>query len=727
MNRTARQFYAAAGAALVLSACGGQVDDHSHKASAPLVSSQSAYDWAYAAEGQVSSSLKAIAVPLLQPGDVLVHAMKRTLKHTGHTVFRLAILNTITNELRKIDVDSASRPVDMASEDAANLTLRGTIYGTLTEDLASHLSTISTDSAMVDVQIWYKAPPPPPRPQPSAALAADLAARRASHALSLATARAPLLTRIKSLGASVRSQAEHAPFIEAAVSKAVIVNHLKNDGAILRIARSLRYEKSEPLGWDSSIDMHLYDFHSGGYYGSNIKWGIIEACRECGIWFGNSHFTFPSVIKKKPYLTCSTAADCPIERQGWPRYCNSGQCVGAHPTYVTGMFGGYWPYYWPYSYGARLATVVHANDANATHGELLDWLAGQGVHIVNESWSGVSTDWWAHDYFARNSNMVILRSSGNDPSAEVNCKSFNILCVGGHDTNGSAGYWGDDYIYTYGTDGSSYINLADCNGGSPGYGCDREQPDVVGHGSDNFWGGVATTTPDASDPDGWTRTTPLGTPMQGTSLSAPAVGALVALLHNRSPYGFPLNPELTRAVLMVSAKHDVNTPEPGKTYSDHRAPDERDGAGVPDGTRTLEILSNSTYDVFNLTPASFDANHYKTLATFYVPQGSTIRFAIAWSTCPTSYGYGCPPPPQWCFQPPGGLPGVSVDFDLELWDPSGTPRFWANSYDGTQEIGEVPQAAPAGNWTLRLKYWGTWNACNGQQQEYLGFAYRVGY
>ena len=681
--------------------------------------------WVADAQSKLPAGIKAIASSVLGPDQRAIHGVTRYLKNTNRTVHRLVVYDRVSDDVKKISVDSLGQVVDYPNERALNVSKQAAKSGALSLELFARLQAMAANNQPVEVQIWHKSPPPPPRPnQSSPTLATDIKNAKSINAASIASARPPLVARIKALGGSIIYSAVNAPFVEAILPGSTILSSLAFDPNVTFI-RSRPHGPKQALSTESSLDMYLGPaFHSAGYLGFGERVGIIESCGDCGIWFGNQNFAFGTTITKKPYVSCSTDAFCHTLGDGNAR-CISGKCYGRHATSVAGMVGIVTP---PPSAGAYYATIVHANDESASHGALLDWLSQQDTHIVNESWGDGGNDltnWLAHDYFARNSYMSITRSSGNDPSKAVNCRSFNTICVGGYDINHTTQWWWDDSIYYYvmpdsSTVGSSYLNLPDCDGGSPGGGCDRELPHLVGHGF-----GCTSTNNDPSDPDGLISQYAAqgGTvPLQGTSLSAPAIAGLIALIHDRYP-GLRVWPEATRAVLMASAVHDVDWG--GKPYSDYLSPDEKDGAGVPVAPWATNILDETPgvgqYMTYVLTPGQFDSQHKLLVAWPYLQAGKTIRVVISWDNCPNDYpepgcvpGHGCPAQ---------DIPGVKADFDIHVLTPGGGLAQVAASYDGAYEILEYT-ATSSGQHQIYIKHY-QWDACYGSQMEYLGFAYFI--
>ena len=146
--------------------------------------------------------------------------------------------------------------------------------------------------------------------------------------------------------------------------------------------------------------------------------------------------------------------------------------------------------------------------------------------------------------------------------------------------------------------------------------------------------------------------------------------------------------------------NDPLCPTPGKTYSDYRCPDERDGAGVPNASR-LEQMANSGHvrkDVL-FRDFSFDASgKYIFGQDVYLQQGQRLRAVLSWDVCPTTNTI-----------PNGSANGVHADLDLHILQPNGTLVFNAASYDGGYEIAEIV-APVAGYYRFEVQKFG-WQDC----------------
>jgi subtilisin family serine protease len=164
----------------------------------------------------------------------------------------------------------------------------------------------------------------------------------------------------------------------------------------------------------------------------------------------------------------------------------------------------------------------------------LQWARNQGARTINFS-AGFQYDnnlnWTdrAFDYWARLSLLFITKSAGNSGgSISSPGKGWNVFTVGAYDDANNT-VWDDDQMWP----GSSSTNPISLHG-------DREKPEIVAVGAS------ITALADANI----TRTE------SGTSLSAPQVAGLSALLRSRN-FALLSWPEAMRAIIMASAFHNI--------------------------------------------------------------------------------------------------------------------------------------------------------------------------
>ena len=112
--------------------------------------------------------------------------------------------------------------------------------------------------------------------------------------------------------------------------------------------------------------------------------------------------------------------------------------------------------------------------------------------------------------------------------------------------------------------------------------------------------------------------------LSGTSMAAPAISGLSALLIDRfrNKYGKPLAPELLRAILLNTA-NDLGNPGPDYSY----------GYGIPDGVKGLQVIEEDSWNTESLQ--SGETKEFE----FELNGGSSaLRVMLAWTDPPAAAG-----------------------------------------------------------------------------------------
>jgi hypothetical protein len=250
----------------------------------------------------------------------------------------------------------------------------------------------------------------------------------------------------------------------------------------------------------------------------------------------------------------------------------------------------------------------------------------------------------------------------------------NVITVGGFDDfNGSGSpyaMWGDSaYIDPY-IDGSFT---------EPG---DREKPEVAAVG-------VNVTTADVtSGDDAFVGTV-------GTSVAAPQVSALAALLINRY-FWLRTNPEAVKAIIMASATTNI---EGAARLSD------KDGVGGIDVSRALSIFEKGGWGykiIHNILDPNDPTNPFRgsgssydytgsdfAVGNTYARAGELVRAVICWDSNPAADFVTDP---------------VSTDFDLFVISPSGATVTSSTMYYNNYDIVQFT-ATETGYYKMRVKYY----------------------
>ena len=283
------------------------------------------------------------------------------------------------------------------------------------------------------------------------------------------------------------------------------------------------------------------------------------------------------------------------------------------------------------------------------------WLAANGVNNINESFGcdpsldpsveGVMEDWYARQF-----DMFISKSAGNEPDKAACSFTLNSLCVGAANESATAlacySSWGNPTLL----------------GGKPS---DREEPDVAVFGGSSSCG-------DGPGVDVMSNVDTLWTTNNGTSFAAPAVVGLAALCREASnnttsalglraifkSAGWARNIADARYSMgtigndwrdggggldaqpilgLCAGKPSETSPSRNVIQDDGKLAGSpwkgKEGCGAcgqdsPPEVKSVHILSATS-------PGTNDGRLYRPLWNLKLKKGQRVRASIAWNACPT--------------------------------------------------------------------------------------------
>jgi subtilisin family serine protease len=285
-----------------------------------------------------------------------------------------------------------------------------------------------------------------------------------------------------------------------------------------------------------------------------------------------------------------------------------------------------------------------------------DW----GARTINLSWGSdtnlaLGGDDRFFDDMVHSRWRTVVKSAGNrncsstgTPDADVTSPglAYNVVTVGGLDDAGTA-QWSDDTMYACSSFGDPMSRNSD-----------REKPEIVAPAAN-----IEMVDPGPANLD----------VDSGTSFAAPQVTGVTALLMQQNSR-LTIWPEITRAVLLASATHNIE----GSTRLS-----EQDGAGGLAADRASGIVGNTP--AWNGVRFECSTPHTLDLTTRSMGPRTHHRVAISWTTDTTFADYTQRP---------------SADIDLQVVDSLGRVVASSSSYDNTSEIVEFDSWS-AGTYTVR--------------------------
>lgn len=291
---------------------------------------------------------------------------------------------------------------------------------------------------------------------------------------------------------------------------------------------------------------------------------------------------------------------------------------------------------------------------------------------------------------------TILQAAGNywkgdpddiDPPSDeyVNHKGYNSMAVGNHNDDASAM-----------SASSVFRNPATAHS-------DRELPEICANG---------------------TSVTAVGLTKSGTSMAAPAASGVTACLQSTSST-LKSWPEGCRAILLAGATKNVTGSTWWKDVSDDV--DASDGSGAVNAYESYLITKNRKFrnnvasqrgwDVGTLRSSNFNSStrlstfRYRIQAPPHFWSPRHVKVALAWNSRVAALNL-----PFF-----GEIPlssTLDLDFDLKVYNSSGTQVGYSGSWDNSYEIAEFV-ASPGQTYDIRIRRW------SGDSDTWFGIAWTV--
>ena len=229
-------------------------------------------------------------------------------------------------------------------------------------------------------------------------------------------------------------------------------------------------------------------------------------------------------------------------------------CQGDHPTATSGIVVAQHDTYRGIAYDATVALGNACSWLDSGLQAGTNWAIGQGARVINYSWYNGSNgilnayDRWIDEQI-ENQFVTFVKSAGNQgnngPCTNPGL-AYGIITVGSINDHRTC-TWADDSLSWF----SSCGDPLSVHG-------DREKPELTAPGEDII--GMTTHPP-------W-----FGSIGSGTSYAAPVVAAGVAQLQQRKPV-LKIWPEAIKAILMSSARHNLESEEAFQPCTDNQVLD----------------------------------------------------------------------------------------------------------------------------------------------------------
>lgn len=389
---------------------------------------------------------------------------------------------------------------------------------------------------------------------------------------------------------------------------------------------------------------------NGGGAGSGIRVSVLET----------DHFDYSSTS-----TNCSSGRNCfyrdSLKREDIP------YIPGEHATLVASILASNHQLYKGIAPGAQLiSTPIGGSGGIIKMVETLEWalsLTGAKADIVTQSvifcaqvqpedeyiWAD-----WAYDYLSNYHDKSIVVAAGNKIVNNNECiadgvvtpgRAYNVITVGAYNDKNTIS-WSDDSM-------RATSNWRNPRFISPQIGGGHEKPEIVAPGENIKTIGLNGQIQEAS----------------GTSLAAPQVAGLAALLMDRAPT-LKNKPAALKAIIMASATHNISG-----------------GVGILPGTDGVDGAGAINADLADLTAYqqkyhnqvcqkscwwhdAISSGSFNTSSSNQTPyrsylfegrSGDRVRIAASWMT----YAYCLSITNQECDQ------AYTTDLDMSVIDPNG--------------------------------------------------------
>jgi hypothetical protein len=521
-----------------------------------------------------------------------------------------------------------------ATEDALRVERDGRASAALVEVLAR-----TPDDQTLDVTLWARPADGVgeglARPDVGAELSDDEVDRlyqqqQAWLKQASAAATGPLLERLAELGVEAQAD-EQAPLVHVKLTPAQAREVARLD-EVVEADVAVTYEAQLDV---SRATVEADIVHGWGITGSNVRKAVVEVGGR--VLPGNPWLS--GFFQYLPFSCFNVHANAVLGVVASTHPTHRGMSPAPASTFVGGDCFGF---------NSRLQSVTNA---------AINWNA----RAINLSWGSQagsapgSMDRY-YDSVVMNNWRTVVAAAGNNASQVVAspARAYNVLGVGNFNDFNSVPWPGDVMDAS-----SAWLNPSSTVG-------DREKPDLAAPGTN-------VTTTSGSFP--WLFTPAISSARYGTSLSAPHVTGVSALMMQRNS-SLTVWPEAVRSILMATAVHNIE----GATRLSSR-----DGAGA--------IVASQADDVSRNIDGGWGALGYSCaspytmdLTTMPLWANRPARIVIAWDTNPNYGSYAARP---------------SADIDMSILSPTNSYVAGSASWDNTYEIVEFTPPV-AGSYKLRI-------------------------